>query len=41
MRIFLSLNLCEHTGHGIPTIINKYGKEAFEIQRTIQMHYSV
>lgn len=32
MRIFLSLNLCEHTGHGIPTIINKYGKEAFEIQ---------
>lgn len=32
MRIFLSLNLCEHTGHGIPTIINKYGKQAFEIQ---------
>ena len=31
MRIFLNLGLCEHTGHGIPTIISKYGKEAFDI----------
>lgn len=31
MRIFLSIGLTEHTGHGIPTIINKYGKEVFEI----------
>ena len=34
MRIFLSLGLTEHTGHGIPTIIKKYGKEVFEIDET-------
>ena len=32
MRIFLSMNLVEHTGHGVPTIVNKYGEEAFEIE---------
>ena len=32
MRIFLNMGLTEHTGHGIPTIVNKYGKEAFEIE---------
>ena len=31
MRIFLNMGLTEHTGHGIPTIISKYGKEVFEI----------
>mgnify|MGYP001102043098 CR=1 FL=1 len=31
MRIFLNLGLTEHTGHGVPTIIKKYGKEIFEI----------
>ena len=31
MRIFLSMGLTEHTGHGVPTIVNKYGKGAFEI----------
>ena len=31
MRIFLNMGLTEHTGHGVPTIINKYGKGAFEI----------
>ena len=31
MRIFLSVGLTEHTGHGIPTIISKYGKDVFEI----------
>jgi len=31
MRIFLNMGLTEHTGHGIPTIINKYGKEVFDI----------
>lgn len=31
MRIFLNMGLTEHTGHGIPTIVNKYGEEAFEI----------
>ena len=31
MRIFLNLGLSEHTGHGIPTIISKYGKEVFDI----------
>ena len=32
MRIFLSMNLVAHTGHGVPTIVNKYGEEAFEIE---------
>ena len=31
MRIFLKLGIVEHTGHGVPIIIEKYGKEAFEI----------
>ena len=31
MRIFLSLDLVEHTDHGIHIIIKRYGKEAFEI----------
>lgn len=29
--IFVRLGIVEHTGHGIPTIISKYGKEVFEI----------
>jgi len=32
MRIFLNMGLTEHTGHGIPTIVEKYGKGVFEIQ---------
>lgn len=32
MRIFLNMGLTEHTGHGIPTIVKKYGKEVFEIE---------
>ena len=32
MRIFLNMGLTEHTGHGIPTIVEKYGKKVFEIQ---------
>ncbi len=31
MRIFLNMGLTEHTGHGIPTIVNKYGKSVFKI----------
>lgn len=31
MRVFLNMGLTEHTGHGVPTIIRKYGKGAFEI----------
>ena len=31
MRIFLNMNLTEHTGHGIPVILSKYGEEAFDI----------
>ena len=31
MRIFLNMGLTEHTGHGVPTIIKKYGKEVFKI----------
>lgn len=33
MRIFLMMGLTEHTGHGIPTIINRYGRQVFEITR--------
>lgn len=33
MRIFVNMGLTEHTGHGIPTIINKYGHDVFEIVR--------
>lgn len=32
MRIFLNMGLTEHTGHGILIIVEKYGKEAFEIE---------
>lgn len=31
MRIFLKLGIVEHTGHGIPMVVEKYGKEAFDI----------
>lgn len=31
MRIFLKLGIVEHTGHGVPMVINKYGREAFDI----------
>jgi len=31
MRIFLMMDLTEHTGHGIPTIVDNYGKDVFEI----------
>lgn len=34
MRIFLKPGIVEHTGHGIPKIIEKYGKEAFDIHDT-------
>ena len=30
-RVFLNMGLTEHTGHGVPTIIKKYGKEVFDI----------
>lgn len=32
MRVFLMMGLCEHTGHGIPTIVNMYGKSVFDIE---------
>ena len=31
MRIFLNMELTEHTGHGVPTIVSKYGKGVFQI----------
>ena len=31
MRIFLNMNLTEHTGHGIPAILSRYGEDAFDI----------
>ncbi|MGM9948141.1 RNA-binding domain-containing protein [Floccifex sp.] len=34
MRIFLSLDLVEHTGHGVPVIVKKYGDKVFEIEET-------
>ena len=30
-RIFQDMDLVEHTGHGIPTIVKKYGKNVFDI----------
>ncbi len=33
MRIFLNLGIVEHTGHGIPMIVEKYGREAFDIHQ--------
>ena len=32
MRIFLNMGFTEHTGHGIPIIVEKYGKDVFEIE---------
>ena len=32
MRIFLNMGLTEHTGHVIPNIVEKYGKDVFEIE---------
>ncbi len=32
MRIFLTMGLTEHTGHGIPTIINRYGEDVFQLE---------
>lgn len=34
MRIFLNLGIVEHTGHGVPVIVRKYGREAFSIHNT-------
>ena len=31
MKIFSDLDIVEHTGHGIPTIIEKYGRDVFDI----------
>lgn len=31
MRIFSDLDIVDHTGHGIPIIVKRYGKNAFEI----------
>lgn len=32
MEIFTRLGIVEHTGHGIPTIIEKYGQNVFDIK---------
>lgn len=34
MNIFSKLGIAEHTGHGMPTIIKKYGKECIDIHDT-------
>lgn len=31
MRIFLKLGIVEHTRHGVPLVIEKYGKDVFDI----------
>jgi predicted HTH transcriptional regulator len=33
MRVFLNLGIVEHTGHGIPMIVEKYGRKAFDIHQ--------
>lgn len=30
IKIFNQLDIVDHTGHGIPIIIGKYGKEVFD-----------
>lgn len=32
MRIFLNMGLCEHTDHGVPTIVKRYSEEVFDIE---------
>ena len=34
MDIFTRLGIVEHTGHGIPVIVEKYGESAFEISES-------
>ena len=41
MRIFLSMGLTEHTGHGIPTIVKKYGDINSEKYKTFLISDSV
>ena len=31
MRVFIAAGISEHTGHGVPIIVKKYGQEAFDI----------
>ena len=33
MKVFSDLDIVDHTGHGIPTIIEKYGKSVFDISQ--------
>ena len=33
MQIFLNMDLAERTGHGIPVIVKRYGREVFEIKK--------
>ena len=33
MRLFLNMELTEHTGHVVPTIVSKYGRESFQIKK--------
>ena len=35
MRIFLNMGIVEHTGYGIPMIVGKYGKKAFDIHDSL------
>lgn len=34
LHIFMNMNLTEHTGHGIPVILPKYGEDAFDINES-------
>lgn len=34
MRVFLNLGIVEHTGHGVPVIVKKYGRDAFDIHKS-------
>ncbi len=33
MQIFLNMDLAERTGHGIPVIVKRYGRDVFEIKK--------
>lgn len=32
MRVFHDLDIAEHNGHGIPTVLKAYGESVFDIQ---------
>ena len=34
MRLFIRVGLSEHTGHGVPVVVERYGRECFDLSNT-------